>query len=342
MKIFLFFIATIMSIFFISSLTPIFSELENTYTNEKCGVSIQYPNGWTVEESDFATDMSKTISDFQSGDEDIFGLSFAIENIGLAKKSITEIADWYKDYGITSTTSTESGILSSGIGEINGFPSYEVIYYEGSKGDDKSQDEKFHTQEILIIAHDREYRLTYEAPNKADLDKYSSIVEEMANSIKISKPSFEGINCILKSPSKNSDQELSTKKDNIVNIVSGDSNIQETAIPINVIDDIMRKHQQFAYTLGNPSSDIQITYDSQGYYQKFSKGIIYWHPQFGVHEIHGGISDKWENLGNENGTLGYPISDEYDIDGGRQSDFEKGHISWSEENGEITVVMSKE
>jgi hypothetical protein len=35
------------------------------------------------------------------------------------------------------------------------------------------------------------------------------------------------------------------------------------------------------------------------------------------------------------------MSDEYDVAGGRQSDFEKGHISWSEENGEITVFMGK-
>jgi hypothetical protein len=33
--------------------------------------------------------------------------------------------------------------------------------------------------------------------NKAEFDKYSSIVEEMKmkNNIKISKPNFEGINC---------------------------------------------------------------------------------------------------------------------------------------------------
>ena len=119
------------------------------------------------------------------------------------------------------------------------------------------------------------------------------------------------------------------------------SNFQENSIPSNIIDDIMRKHQQFAYTLGNPTSDIQPTIDSKGYYQKFYNGYVLWHPQFGAHEVHSGISDKWNNLGGENGALGYPISDEHDIDGGRQSDFEKGHITWLQESGEITIFTNK-
>ena len=119
------------------------------------------------------------------------------------------------------------------------------------------------------------------------------------------------------------------------------SNFQENSIPSNIIDDIMRKHQQFAYTLGNPTSDIQPTIDSKGYYQKFTNGHIFWHPQFGAHEVHSGISDKWNNLGSEKGALGYPISDEHDIDGGRQSDFEKGHITWLQESGEIIMFTNK-
>ena len=119
------------------------------------------------------------------------------------------------------------------------------------------------------------------------------------------------------------------------------STFQENSIPSNIIDDIMRKHQQFAYTLGSPSSDIQPTTNSKGYYQKFYNGFIFWHPQFGANEVHGGISDKWGQLDRENGALGYPISDEHDIDGGRQRDFEKGHITWLAENGEATVFTNK-
>ena len=48
-----------------------------------------------------------------------------------------------------------------------------------------------------------------------------------------------------------------------------------------------------------------------------------------------------ESLDRENGVLGYPISDEHDTDGGRQSDFEKGHITWLLESGEFTICTNK-
>ena len=47
------------------------------------------------------------------------------------------------------------------------------------------------------------------------------------------------------------------------------------------------------------------------------------------------------NLGSKNGALGYPISDEHDIDEGRQSDFEKDHITWLKESYEITVFVKE-
>jgi hypothetical protein len=49
--------------------------------------------------------------------------------------------------------------------------------------------------EYAIPAYDRQYIFEYEASNKKEFDKYSSIVEEMADSIKIKKPNFEGVNC---------------------------------------------------------------------------------------------------------------------------------------------------
>ena len=139
----------------------------------------------------------------------------------------------------------------------------------------------------------------------------------------------------------NSNQDTVSNENDIgetKNVAS--SKFQENSIPSNIIDDITRKHQQFAYTLGDPSSDIQPTIDLEGYYQKFYNGYILWHPQFGTHEIHSGIANKWNNLGGENGELGYPISDEHDIDGGRQSDL-KGHITWLQESGEITVFVNE-
>jgi len=166
--------------------------LENTYVNEKCGMSINYPKDWKVEESDFVfEDKSKTLADFDSQDADIHILNIGIDNFGLAKKSPGELSEFMQD----SATLGESEILSSESIQINGFPAHKIIYNQGLPGEYEFQEDKFHTMEILIIAHDREYRLTFEQPDKKGFDKHSTIVEEMANSIKINQPNFEGINC---------------------------------------------------------------------------------------------------------------------------------------------------
>ncbi|MCF6511873.1 hypothetical protein E9564_08740, partial [Blastococcus sp. MG754427] len=67
----------------------------------------------------------------------------------------------------------------------------------------------------------------------------------------------------------------------------------------------------------------------------FQGGSIYWSPDTGAHEIHGPIYDTWATLGWENSALGFPTSDEYDIDGGRRSDFQNGYITWTPSDGTV-------
>ena len=43
-------------------------------------------------------------------------------------------------------------------------------------------------------------------------------------------------------------------------------------------------------------------------------------------------------MGAERSSLGYPKSDEFDIPGGRRSDFERGSISWDASSGAVTVA----
>jgi len=77
-------------------------------------------------------------------------------------------------------------------------------------------------------------------------------------------------------------------------------------------------------------------------YQTFYQGYVFWYPQFGVHEMHGGITKRWKILGGKIGTLGFSMSgDEHNIDSGRQSDFENGHITWLKGSREITVFLHK-
>jgi len=80
--------------------------------------------------------------------------------------------------------------------------------------------------------------------------------------------------------------------------------------------------------LGYPAEDEKGTPDGVGRFNRFERGMIYWTPNTGAHEVHGFILDKWTSLGFERSFLGYPVSDEEGTpDGiGRFSRFQGGMI----------------
>jgi hypothetical protein len=92
--------------------------------------------------------------------------------------------------------------------------------------------------------------------------------------------------------------------------------------------------------LGYPITDEVPTPDGVGRYNVFQNGSIYWSPAADAHEVHGVIRDKYKEVGWEAGALGYPTSDEYDVTGGRRSDFEHGFITWSAETNTATVTYN--
>jgi hypothetical protein len=85
--------------------------------------------------------------------------------------------------------------------------------------------------------------------------------------------------------------------------------------------------------LGYPTTDETRTPDGVGRYNHFQGGSIYWTPKTGAFEVHGAIEGRWAELGWERSFLGYPISNEYDWNGGRRSDFQNGYIWWTEKSG---------
>lgn len=89
--------------------------------------------------------------------------------------------------------------------------------------------------------------------------------------------------------------------------------------------------------LGFPTSDVTATEDKVGSYSNFQKGAVYVSPTTGAHSVYGKILAKWTEMGLERGELGYPISDEYDISGGRQSDFEHGSIKWADNTATVEM-----
>ncbi|MFY0573874.1 LGFP repeat-containing protein [Cystobacter fuscus] len=79
--------------------------------------------------------------------------------------------------------------------------------------------------------------------------------------------------------------------------------------------------------LGYPTTDEMTTPDTVGRYNHFQNGSIYWTPTTGAHEVRGLIRDKWSSLGWEKSPVGYPVSDEYAVTGGRESEFQKGFLT---------------
>ncbi|WP_447725965.1 LGFP repeat-containing protein [Sphingomonas koreensis] len=88
-----------------------------------------------------------------------------------------------------------------------------------------------------------------------------------------------------------------------------------------------------------PETDETTTPDGVGRYNHFQGGCsIYWHPDTGAWGVWGDIRKRWAELGWELGYLGYPTSDEGDIDeGGRANSFQHGWIYWWGDTGAIDL-----
>jgi LGFP repeat/PQQ-like domain len=82
--------------------------------------------------------------------------------------------------------------------------------------------------------------------------------------------------------------------------------------------------------LGYPVTDESGTPDGIGRFNHFANnGSIYWTPSTGAWSIHGDIRANWATMGWERSCLGYPVSDEFAISGGRQSNLQRGFITWN-------------
>ncbi len=92
--------------------------------------------------------------------------------------------------------------------------------------------------------------------------------------------------------------------------------------------------------LGYPLTDEQPTPTRPGRYTHFQGGSIYWSAQTGAHAVRGPIRDRWAALGWENGPLGFPVTGEYDVPGGRASDFQGGRVTWDRAAGRTTVILA--
>jgi hypothetical protein len=85
--------------------------------------------------------------------------------------------------------------------------------------------------------------------------------------------------------------------------------------------------------LGTTVSAILATRNGEGFVRSFRDGLIVWHPTAGTHAIYGPIRTRWQQLGGENGFLGFPTSDVTagaDTRGeGQFAHFQGGSIYWA-------------
>ncbi|MGY1726580.1 hypothetical protein ACI79J_06380 [Geodermatophilus sp. SYSU D01062] len=91
--------------------------------------------------------------------------------------------------------------------------------------------------------------------------------------------------------------------------------------------------------LGYPVSDENRAADGVGAFSHFQGGSVFSSPATGAHEVHGAIRDRWAAQGWERGPLGYPITDEYTVNGGRQSDFQTGFLRWTAATGAVRTAL---
>ncbi|MET7769158.1 alpha/beta hydrolase-fold protein [Nocardia sp. NPDC005366] len=93
---------------------------------------------------------------------------------------------------------------------------------------------------------------------------------------------------------------------------------------------ILGKYAELGYensALGFPVAE-EAPLKDFGVYTRFEGGNIYWSPLSGAWPVRSGpVMDAWKAAGYENGKLGYPIGDEFQIPGGIQQNFQAGFVT---------------
>jgi uncharacterized protein with LGFP repeats len=72
-----------------------------------------------------------------------------------------------------------------------------------------------------------------------------------------------------------------------------------------------------------------------GVFQNYQGGTFYWSATTGAQALQGSILDAYRRTGSEGGFLGYPTSSEFDIAGGKRTNFQGGYIEWSASRGAL-------
>lgn len=70
---------------------------------------------------------------------------------------------------------------------------------------------------------------------------------------------------------------------------------------------------------------------------RFQGGMVFWSAATTAHEVRGAILARYLSVGGSGSSLGLPVSDEFAVSGGRQSNFQRGSIRWDAATGVASV-----
>lgn len=166
--------------------------LEKSYVNENCGVSINYPSDWKLEEKiqNDATQPVNYIVQFQPNNEED-----SITIVGIELDDISHLPERTLE---NIKTNEENNITMGGIGiietseamSIAGYDAQKIVYTVPGENNDRLK-----KMDIDVLAYNREYKITYDTSNTELYQKYISTVEEMIRTFQINEPTFEEIAC---------------------------------------------------------------------------------------------------------------------------------------------------
>ena len=166
--------------------------LDKSYVNENCGVSINYPSDWKLEEKmqNDATLPVNYIVEFQPKNEED-----SMTIVGIELDDISHLPDRTLE---SIKTSEENNITVGGTGIIESSETISIAGYDAQKivytvlGENNDSLKKM---EIDVLAYNREYKITFDTSGTSLYQKYISTVEEMIRTFKINEPTFEEIAC---------------------------------------------------------------------------------------------------------------------------------------------------
>lgn len=166
--------------------------LDKSYVNENCGISINYPSDWKLEEkiqNDARLPVNYIVEFQPNNEEDSMSI------VGIELDDISHLPERTLE---SIKTNEENNITMGGTGiietsetiSIAGFDAQKIVYTVLGENNDRLK-----KMEIDVLAYNREYKITFDTSGTSLYQKYISTVEEMIRTFKINEPTFEEIAC---------------------------------------------------------------------------------------------------------------------------------------------------